>query len=323
TARRIAKFLHLRHVVMTPEADPAFWDNLPEVVSNFNLSISAMVTAIPFFHLCHVDECIIRNSHELLSGVGGELYRHIIFKNTVYKPMTKPEFVQKLSCRFTSHVPPNVWKFDGTSQVKATVANWVEQQDDTDDFLHLSDRFFLQQYLSNATAVSVRYLGRHGRIFLPFVSRRLLMALQDYPTKDKLQGSLLQRFLCKHNPRLARFLVNDYMKIRCSGMSRPLADKRMHYTYYACRVINKLLGYQLFPAGYLSLDYDKICRQKYDGFVKRNFLTHPLLQPLIEKKNADEVLQGFMQGRNGNCLNFVSRAVTLNLFCESVQPNKK
>ena len=318
-ARKIAAMVGVPHDVYAVNKE---WiKNIPQIAERHAESLDGRINAILTAHLENSLANEMPRGEVFFTGIGGEMLRWYYTHAGFLGLTTHEEVAAALRERVQRSVSFDVYADYDSAEIKQLLdASMLETIKDTaiKDPCRLVEYYYIHNTVFNFDSPQVKMVGRHFKIFNPYLNARIMESIPFFGDEDKRDRGLHKYIVSKNSPRISNVSTSqeEVEKVKKAYSRQPLYKKA------ANKLTRELFGRELFRLRSTRLSSAILRSTDYPSWLPRyhkEYVTGVLdydrmnLKGLFNKGQLNSVVNSFLSGEGSLCY-FVTNIMTLEIW---------
>lgn len=329
-ARKIAALVGVPHDVYAVNKE---WiKNIPQIAERHAEALDGRINAILSAHLENSLANEENKGEVFLTGIGGEMLRWYYTHEGFLGLTTHEEVAATLCERVQRTASFDVYTdYDSTEIKQLLDSSMLETIKDTTikDPCRLVEYYYIHNTVFNFDSPQVRMVGRHFKIFNPYLNARIMESIPFFDEEDKKNRGLHKYMISRNNPQIASIptsqdevdrIREEIARMRKAGFKQPL------YKQAANKLTRELFGREIFrfrfPGPSLpilrSTDYPSWLPRYHKEYVT-GVLNHDrmILKEFFNKRELNSAVNLFLRGEGRLCY-FLTNIMTLEIWLQKM-----
>lgn len=334
-ARKIAAMVGIPHDVYTINKE---WiKNIPQIAERHAEALDGRINAILSAHLDNSLTNEVNRGEVFLTGIGGEMLRWYYTHDGFLGLTSHEEVAATLRERIQRTASFDVYTdYDSTEVKQLLDSSMLETIKDTTikDPCRLVEYYYIHNTVFNFDSPQVRMVGRHFKIFNPYLNARIMESIPFFNDEDKMNRGLHKYMISKNSPQIASVptsqeevdgIREEIARMRKAGFKHPL------YKRAANKLTRELFGRELFRLRSTRLSSPILRSTDYPSWLPRyhkEYVTGVLnndrmiLKEFFNKGELNSAVNLFLSGEGKLCY-FVTNIMTLEIWLRKMNERTK
>lgn len=315
-ARKICKLLVVEHEFYNL-SNKSFQKNIMNIASELSLKFEGMQNSILFSHLSYSYKNEAKYANTFFPGIGGELLRKYFLPKNSYDIETLEDFAnairKKIQLSRDCYLYKKFSEKDVINILNSSILKELKKAN-SNNYIFMSEYFYLKNRIGNFASFGIRYIGESFKVFLPFLSKQLLMITPNLDIKVK-SNMFLQKYIIQKNcKQLTEVPINYFYSITENNTIIDLKIKCRKNIYYFMKIINKFVKYPLFQID--STYYYEWLEKYHKNYIKNFF---KISDSIINSNKMGELINLAINKKKHNNLYIVTNILSLLFFLKKMK----
>jgi len=321
-ATKISQRLNISHDVYLLDDE---WIKSIPLAAERNVEIFNDVIDLIWYS--HLENSYIKEEGKgelFFSGLGGEMLRSSLASRQLFNATSLDDISAALRRAIQLGKVVDVYKDFDSQQVVKLLNESVNQElakTKAKDAITMAEYFYLSSRIANFMSYSLRLVGKHLRVFNPFLSRKLLQAIQRLDVQGKVSGATQRYIISANSPVLEKFLLGSGECLNPKDLQMRLKSYMALTTRYfragTNLIARRLFKKEIFTRPYF-VDYASWLR-KYHSQLVQDILDYDqmILSSLFDRQRLAAAVRLFLSGRNDLVL-LITHLMSLEIWLRKI-----
>lgn len=326
TARGICKHFRVPHSFYELEKD---WvRDIPRELERNADIFNGLVPALSWLHINSSYEQEKDRGELLMLGVLGNQLWRAAFAPKIDDSMNIDDVSRAIVGKYTK-VNASLTVYDDYNAegvvglLRDSVKDELTKDPNADNPVRLCELFAMRNYSYNWAGNSIKFMGKHFKIFGSLLHKEILQYIPLISFKEKRQGRLQKYIITKNSPYLGSlFLDNEETINNLSAVKRHIVLFLQDYRLGLNKISKKLLKRDIFkvPTAVYT-DYPSWLRYHERFLLEILDYRHMLSRRLFNRSKLEGLIDSFLEGDN-SLTKFMLHLVSLEMWLRRIGKEK-